>query len=326
MTDVQPLVSVIIPLYNREDLIACAIDSVLAQTFTDFELIVIDDGSTDDGPEIVKQYDDQRIKIIFQQNAGPSSARNKGIDKAKGEWIAFLDSDDKWLEDKLQKQMELLERNPGLVWVGCNYMIDHSITKERRAFVNPEKIEKYLTNNCFFKSCFDAINMGAGLTPGTMIVKRSVLQEVGSFQAGLNYGEEFDLWWRIGYHYPELGFVNSPLIVYNAQMPGSLTASTKAISIIETLSEMFEKNLSLSRQFGVKDDIKPFIVQRLRKWSYNLYCQGHFKQIRKCLKTFNDILPMSFKFVMNILTMLPEKSNKHGRRLLNLLSYNEFEF
>ena len=159
-----------------------------------------------------------------------------------------------------------------------------------------------------------------------MIVKRLVLQEVGSFQDGLNYGEEFDLWWRIGYHYPELGYVNSPLIVYNAQMADGLTASTKAISIIETLSEMFEKNLSLAKQFGAEDDIRPFVIQRLRKWSYNLYCRGHFKEIRETLKTFNDILPIGFKVIMNILTLLPEKSNKHGRRLLNWLSYDKFDF
>ncbi len=326
MTDVQPSVSVIIPFYNREHLIARAVDSVLAQTFKDFELIVIDDGSADNGPEVVRQYDDQRIKIVSQQNAGPSSARNKGISIAKGQWIAFLDSDDKWLEDKLQKQMELLQETPSLVWVGCNYTIDHSITKERRTFINPEKIEKYLTNSRFFKSCFDAINIGAGLTPGTMIVKRSVLQEVGSFRDGLNYGEEFDLWWRIAFRYPEFGFVNIPLLDYSAQVSDSLTSCTDSIEIMNTLSEIFEKNMSLAKKFDAEDDIKPFVIQRLRKWSYNLYCQGHFKEIRKTLKTFNDILPAGFKLVMNLLTMLPKKSNKHGRRLLGWLSYNKFEF
>lgn len=326
MTAAEPLVSVIIPLYNREDLIAIAIDSVLAQTFTNFEVIVIDDGSTDNGPQIVRQYEDQRIKLISQQNAGPSTARNKGIKLAKGEWVAFLDSDDKWLEDKLQKQMELLQANPGLVWAACNYTVDHSITKERRTFIDHEKVDKYLTNGSFFESCFDAINIGAGLTPGTMIVKRSVLQEVGAFQDGLNYGEEFDLWWRIGFHHPRLGYVNSPLIVYNAQMENSLTASTDSVRIIDVLSGMFEKNLIFSRQFGVEDAIKPFIIQRLRKWSYNLYCQGHFIEIRKTLKRFSDILPAGFKIVMDTLTLFPEKSNKHGQQLLNWLSYDKFEF
>jgi len=103
-------VSVIIPLYNKGKYIARALDSVFAQTFQDFEVIVVDDGSTDNGPEIVSQYKEPRLRMIRQQNAGPGAARNRGIKESKGAFLAFLDADDEWLPDFLKKSARNLER------------------------------------------------------------------------------------------------------------------------------------------------------------------------------------------------------------------------
>lgn len=99
----KPVFSVIIPTYNREKLIGRAIDSVLNQTFKDFELIIVDDGSTDNTKEIIERYTDQRIRYIYKENGGQNSALNKGIEFAKGKYVAFLDSDDEWLDEKLRK-------------------------------------------------------------------------------------------------------------------------------------------------------------------------------------------------------------------------------
>ena len=95
-------VSVIIPLYNKSKYIARALDSVFVQTYRDFEVIVVDDGSTDDGPEIVKGYSDPRIRLIYQVNAGPGAARNRGAEESMGPWLAFLDADDELLPDFLK--------------------------------------------------------------------------------------------------------------------------------------------------------------------------------------------------------------------------------
>src|SRR5690349_3602213 len=107
----MPKVSVIIPTYNRAQFIARAVDSVLEQTYKDFEIIVIDDGSSDNTQEILKAYEG-KIRYVYQQNKGISAARNRGIQEAKGEYIAFLDSDDVWKPEKLSVQVAILDVNP----------------------------------------------------------------------------------------------------------------------------------------------------------------------------------------------------------------------
>ena len=102
----KALVSVVIPVYNCEQYIAECIDSVLGQTYENFEIIIIDDGSSDDSVKIVSEYDNDRIKLFRQNNSGSAVARNCGVEQASGIWIAFLDADDTWLPDKLQKQLE----------------------------------------------------------------------------------------------------------------------------------------------------------------------------------------------------------------------------
>jgi glycosyltransferase involved in cell wall biosynthesis len=108
----MPQVSVIIPLYNKGKYIARALDSVYAQTFEYFEVIVVDDGSTDDGPDIVRKYDDPRLRLIQQANAGPGAARNRGVRESTGPWVAFLDADEEWLMDFLRISIEALEAHP----------------------------------------------------------------------------------------------------------------------------------------------------------------------------------------------------------------------
>ena len=103
------MISVIVPLYNKEDFVATSIGSILKQSYSDYEIIIVNDGSTDKSVNIVKAFNDRRIRIINQENAGVSAARNKGIEEAKGEYIAFLDADDVWNEDYLATLMELVE-------------------------------------------------------------------------------------------------------------------------------------------------------------------------------------------------------------------------
>jgi glycosyltransferase involved in cell wall biosynthesis len=108
----MPDVSVIIPLYNKGRLVARALDSVFAQTFRDFEAIVVDDGSTDDGPDTVRSYDDPRLRLIHQPNSGPGAARNRGVRESSALAVAFLDADDEWLPGFLEKSLENLRQNP----------------------------------------------------------------------------------------------------------------------------------------------------------------------------------------------------------------------
>ena len=119
----MPLVSVIIPLYNKDRFIARAIDSVFAQTCRDFEVIVVDDGSTDNGPEVVRKYKDPRLRLIRQSNAGPGIARNRGVKESSANYIAYLDADDEWMPEFLQTSLSNLRNNPDCALsIANNYM------------------------------------------------------------------------------------------------------------------------------------------------------------------------------------------------------------
>lgn len=186
-----PVVSVIIPAYNRAWSIKRAIDSVMAQTFSDFELIVVDDGSTDNTKEILNSYK-KEIHIITQENLGASAARNAGIKKAKGNMIAFLDSDDEWLDRKLEAQMDFFEQNP-------LYKICQTVERWIRygKFVNIPDIHKKTGGELFGQSLKKCM-----ITCSSVMMRRELLEEVGLFNESLPACEDYDLWLRITHKYP----------------------------------------------------------------------------------------------------------------------------
>ncbi len=200
----MPLVSVIIPTYNRADLIGEAVTSVLNQTFDDFEVIVVDDGSTDNTKEAIDRIEGP-IRYIYQENKGLSGARNPGIDVAGGEYIAFLDSDDLWLPEKLAEQVRLLDQNSSAGFVYTDYeFVDgdgRSLPKPENYLANP------LRNGWILKHLlsFDFI------PPSTVMVRKDCLRSVGLFNTSLKQGtDDFDLLLRLVKRY-EAAFVDRPL-------------------------------------------------------------------------------------------------------------------
>ncbi|MBI3999274.1 MAG: glycosyltransferase [Candidatus Omnitrophica bacterium] len=181
-----PLVSVIIPTYNREHLLVDAVESVLSQTFKDYELIVVDDGSTDGTEEIIKRKYDGKIRYFKQENQGISGARNRGIREAKGEYIAFLDSDDLWLPEKLEKQVAFLDSHPevGLI---CTKLWRYAIGKESEKRLCPE----------YFSAEFKDLLVSNNYVPTTTVmVRKECLDQIGLFDTNLSVAEDFDLWLR----------------------------------------------------------------------------------------------------------------------------------
>ncbi len=207
------MVSVVIPLYNREGFIARAIDSVLAQTKSAFEIIVVNDGSTDNSAKILEHYHD-KIVIITQENSGVSAARNVGIKKAKGNWIAFLDSDDTWHPTKLQKQLAYHDSHPSI-------MISHTaeIWMRNGKEVKQKKIHQKPQGWCFEE------NVGfCKIAPSTTMIARSLFEDVGYFDESLVICEDYDLWLRILRQY-ELGFLEEELTTKYAGHEGQLSFS-----------------------------------------------------------------------------------------------------
>lgn len=183
-----PTVSVIIPTYNRADMVDSAIQSVLDQTYADWELIVVDDGSQDNTAEVVAGYLDSRIRYIYQENRRLPGARNTGIRASRGEYIALLDSDDVFLPQKLRLQVSTMENNPDLGLVASGW---HEVDTQQRIVrtVCPWQFQPALDLNHWLFAC--------PFAPSTVMARRSWLMQVGLFDEDQHYVEDWDLWLRL---------------------------------------------------------------------------------------------------------------------------------
>ncbi|MDY7116711.1 glycosyltransferase family A protein [Halomonas sp. SSL-5] len=188
--------SVVIPLYNKEAHIAKTLDSVLSQTYSEFEIIVVDDGSTDNGAPIVNSFDDARVKLFHQENAGVSTARNRGICEANFEYIAFLDADDFWDADYLLEMSHLIESSPGCGLYGSAYsVVDKSgcVIKDFKLPIN------YMHGNFLVKNYFKSLfEFGSFIWTSSVCVPKSVFYDFDIwFPVGQAYGEDQYVWSRI---------------------------------------------------------------------------------------------------------------------------------
>jgi glycosyltransferase involved in cell wall biosynthesis len=197
----MPEVSVVIPLYNKGPYIARALNSVLAQTFQDFEVIVVDDGSTDDGAAVVRGFDDPRIRLIQQENRGVSAARNRGIEAARAELVAFLDADDEWLPRHLMTVLRLRDRYPEAGAYGTAYYVKEKGSAAHVAsFCDDIPQEPW---EGLLPSYFKAVALGAPpISASTVAIPRCLLKEIGGFNTDMWRGEDLDLWGRIALRYP----------------------------------------------------------------------------------------------------------------------------
>jgi len=198
----KPIVSAIIPTYNRGWIIKEAVDSILAQTFCAFELVVVDDGSTDNTLEILSGYKKDRIRIIQQDNKGVGAARNRGATASTGQYIAFLDSDDIWMRDKLSVQVKFFADHPDAMICQAE-----EIWIRRGIRVNPKKRHKKPTGMIFEPSLDLCL-----VSPSAVMMKKSLFDEMGGFDESFRVCEDYDLWLRIGCKYP-IFLVDRPLIV-----------------------------------------------------------------------------------------------------------------
>ena len=198
---VSPTVSVIIPTYNRGWIVRDAIDSVFGQTYADFELIVVDDGSTDRTPQILDAYGD-RLRVIRQANQGVSAARNRGIGESSGPMIALLDSDDIWLPKKLAVQVDFFKRNPAALI--CQ---TEEIWIRNGLRVNPGKRHRKPSGMIFERSLELCL-----VSPSAVMVRRELFEKVGLFDESLPACEDYDLWLRVGCRFP-VHLIDEPLTI-----------------------------------------------------------------------------------------------------------------
>jgi len=207
-----PLVSVIIPTYNRADLVAEALASVKAQTYRDFEIVVVDDGGTDGTCEVLSAWREIRV-LRHPGRRGVSAARNTGINAARGQWLAFLDSDDLWLPDKLARQMFWLEGQPELL------ICQTDETWVRRGVrVNKPLSHRKMAGRIFLPSLARCM-----ISPSAVILNRRLFEDHGGFDETLPAAEDYDLWLRLTWRY-EVGLVDEPLVIKRGGHPDQLSA------------------------------------------------------------------------------------------------------
>lgn len=195
-------VSVLIPTFNRAQYLKRAIDSVITQSYAHWELLIIDDGSTDDTPEVVKSYIDNRIMYIpCRENKGVSHARNLGIRAAHKPWIALLDSDDEWLPKKLEKQIQFLKNHPEFKFVHCDEMWFRQGVR-----VNPHNKHKKMGGR-IYKACLPL----CCVSPSASLVHHSLFEDEGLFDENFPVCEDYELWLRL-FSKHEVGFISEPLL------------------------------------------------------------------------------------------------------------------
>ncbi|MCK5269584.1 MAG: glycosyltransferase family 2 protein [Sedimentisphaerales bacterium] len=298
-------VSVVIPAYNLAEYIGRAVESVLAQTRPADEIIVVDDGSTDGTGKIVKKYG-SAVRYIYQENAGASAARNTGIKAAKNEWIAFLDGDDEWLKENLARQMGLLERNEELVWTTGNFIMCYCREERRQVKLASERGAQLLEGKEYFPEYFQAFVKGAAGWTGTMVIKKSVLEEAGMFREGQLRSNDQDMWWRIAYLYRSIGYNPEPLAVYHRQVQMSITKTHKKPQI---LSDLIWRHLKLAASHGRREQFEPCAVHMLRYWIHEYMLDERIYGVRDLIVRFKKVLPLFYRWRLWVLTISPRATS-----------------
>ncbi len=233
-------ISVVIPTFNREDFVQRAINSVLNQTVSVDEIIIVDDGSSDNTREVLEK--NSSIRYIYQENSGVSSARNKGIFKAKNDWIAFLDSDDIWCEEKIEKQIQLHHQNNSI-------LISHTDELwNRNNKIIKQKYHQLKPSGFCFLDNIPSCKIG----PSTTLLHKSILKDVGYFDEKLIVCEDYDLWLRILLKY-ELGYLDEKLTTKYAGHDNQLSFSTFAIDKYRI--QALEKHLNGEYKTEIKEEI-----------------------------------------------------------------------
>lgn len=305
------LISVIVPLYNKAFIIKKTLQSVLDQIYTDFEVLIVNDGSTDTSYEIVKKFDDSRIKILNQENKGAATARNTGVKNAKGKLIAFLDADDTWLPNHLETLVNLYYDFPNC-GIYCNRysILDSSNVEKKPHFININEnyrgvIPNYFKSNKPFR---------IAITLNTLIPK-TIIEEENFFSENVSNGQDLELWTKIALKH-NIAINNVTTCIYNYYISNSL--SKTKISEMKLLDfSQFEKNEK------VNPDLKSFLD--LYRLEYGL----HFKIIgekEKAAFYLNNVDSTNKTYKIKLLLVTPSFILRSLLKIKHWLRSKGFDF
>lgn len=297
VTRMEPQVSVVIPTYNAASVLAQAIDSVLAQTYRAFEIIVIDDGSSDSTPELLRAYGN-RVRGIRQDNAGVYAARNRGVRAAHGRYIAFLDADDIWLPAKLERQIDILDKQPAFPVVHTDAALIDAEGRLLKAATNPRRQS---VNGHVFEEFFRS-NMAVILL-STVMLRRECFDKTGFFDERYRSVVDQVFFLRLAWDFP-IYFIPEPLVKYRVT-PGSLSRGNVGRNLRireELLREFIAEH---PEYFGVRPKL---LRDKWRSFHLDaagqLWNAGQYAAAHRYFSTVRAVSPRAFLFWL--LTRLPE--------------------
>ncbi len=301
MNNKTPLVSVIIPTYNSGKYISHAVQSVLEQSCRSYEVIVIDDGSTDGTKDVLSGFHD-RIKYFYQENQGPSAARNKGIKKAKGEYISFLDADDLWTSNKIEVQLDFLERHRdiGLVFSDIKEFDGEKIINRRSSCL---AVQVYGPDNVLqvpLQEAFIKLLMTNFIPTNTVMVRKECFKKAGIFDESLRIVEDRDMWLRIAAYY-KIGRL--PLVLCKRRLHVSNISKDQGLSISSQI-KVLEKHLHLFPDLTPSSLINKKLSRLCLSYGYGHLLKNRKRESRQMAFKSLSYTPTIRVFVLILLTFL----------------------
>jgi glycosyltransferase involved in cell wall biosynthesis len=288
-----PKVSVIIPTYNRSQFLPEAVHSVLDQTFTDFEIIVVDDGSIDNTKEVINNYQDSRITYIYQENQGVAVALNTGVKRAIGEYVIFLGSDDALVEKALEKHVSILDR---YTQVALSYGQAYKMDENGRVI----GLTKPLYKHSYVRDGKEEIrDLIFGNHINAAAVRRQCVEKAGGFNTILTIAEDYELWVRLAKKWP-VAYIAEPLLKRRRHKHQIM--KTIAVDIVDKnhkliLEEIFNDNVTGPLYFHLRSSAYYHLYYTLAGFSY---IRRDMKQARKYLLKAMETYPASFKNTIKV--------------------------
>ena len=278
-------ISAVIPAYNSAAFIAEAIGSIRAQTRPVDEIIVVDDGSTDDTAIIVQRLGDG-IQYLHQANAGPSAARNRGIEAARGDLIAFLDADDQWTRTKIEQQLAVMEQNPAIALVAG----DMAEIDSQDNITAPSVLSKHSLLACFKGLGSEPIPNALALLlktnfipTGTVLARRAALEAAGGFTTEIHYGEDLELWAKVAAQHPIVCLPE--VLMLRRQHGDNVTQATEPLlrDLIKVMSSLRAWDAKQLRQQGVEPN--RLVAEAWGNLGYWQFSSGRLPDARRAFRS-----------------------------------------
>lgn len=288
----KPVISIILPTYNRADLLPAAINSVLAQTYPDWELLIWNDGSTDNTQVVINSLKDDRIRSFSSDNHGMSYALNQAIEQSRGEFVAFLDDDDQWTPPKLQSQGRAMENHPGVEMLFGNYEnLNLSSGKrgagfhQNQAGLKQLKVARSQTDrlNLIQEGFLKGIARENFIAFDTVLIRKNTIEKLGNFNEHLRNGMDFEYWWRLGLAGCSVAYMDE-VILTRVKYPDSL--SGQSLVSLQNFLKVLQGCEVYAEKLG-QPQSKAYLKPRYRNtWQNLITAYAEQRDLRNMTKSF----------------------------------------